>query len=120
MIDLDPIEREMNTCTSGKVYVFTDKSYMKKNHAHKNGHTPKDPNIDSKLNRKSGKCTRLVILHSITKDGPLAEMDDETCIPVDDLKWTGDTPHPGARNDNKVTAELLWGDYVQINFNIDE
>ena len=42
---------------------------------------------------------------------------DENNVPIDDLEWTGDTPHPKVRGDGKVTAELLWvaqshtGDY---------
>ena len=43
---------------------------------------------------------------------------EENCVPVDDLKWKGDTPHPTPpRNDGKLTAETFWlaqshhGDY---------
>jgi hypothetical protein len=38
-------------------------------------------------------------------------------VPVCDLRWSGDTPHPTARSDGLLTCELLWkaqsasGDY---------
>ena len=61
----------------------------------------------------SGK--RLIILHAITPDGPLVERDD-TGYPIDDLQWSGDTPHP-KQQQGKLTCETLWvsnsstGDY---------
>jgi hypothetical protein len=66
--------------------------------------------------RKSSKGKRLVILHAITPNGPLCEVDDNG-KPVIDLKWSGDTPHPTAQTDGKLTCETLWvaqsssGDY---------
>ena len=71
---------------------------------------------DSTINRSASKGERLVILHAITPFGPLCER-DERGIPVSDLKWNGDTPHPTKRNDNELTCELMWkassssGDY---------
>ena len=68
------------------------------------------------LKVKSGKGRRLVVLHAITLDGPLCErMDDGR--PIDDLKWSGSTCHPGLRMDGQLTCETLWvaqshtGDY---------
>ena len=47
------------------------------------------------------------MLHAITEDRPLAEIDNATLMPVDDLKWKGNTPHPEKRTDNKITTETL-------------
>jgi transposase len=58
----------------------------------------------------------LIILHAITREGPLCEKDNFG-KPVDDLKWKGDTCHPTPRDDGKLTCETLWvaqsssGDY---------
>ena len=55
-------------------------------------------------------------MHAITSDGPLCEL-IEFGVPVTDLKWKGDTPHPTPREDGKLTYETLWlaqsssGDY---------
>jgi hypothetical protein len=62
------------------------------------------------------KGQRLIILHDISVKGPLYYERVEG-IPVDALDWKGDTPHPGTREDGKVTCETLWlanskaGDY---------
>lgn len=94
------------------VFVYTDESYVHSTHCAENSYIG-----DGKvLNKGSGKGRRLVILHAITKDGPLCERDDDG-YPVTDLTWKGDTPHPVDRTDGKVTAECLWlansnsGDY---------
>lgn len=58
----------------------------------------------------------MIILHVIRKDGTLTEVGNHG-VSVDDLQWTGDTPHLMPREDEKQTAELLWmvdshtGDY---------
>ena len=69
------------------------------------------------MNRKSGRGKRLIILHAITKDGPLAEKDPVTGKPVPcELKWSGDTPH-SISTGRKLTCEMFWianskvGDY---------
>ena len=60
---------------------------------------------------------RLVIVHDITEDGALCDIDPITGKYVDNLKWTGDTCHPEKRADGLLTAERLWvtqshtGDY---------
>ena len=71
------------------------------------------------MNRKSGRGKRLIILHAITKDGPLAEIDEATGKPVMcQLIWKGDTPHPApVKEGDKHTCETFWiasshtGDY---------
>ena len=96
---------------SDTVLVFTDETYIHKNHANSKTYLHKN----SEVNRSASKGERLVILHAITKFGPLCEKVDD--IPIDDLIWKGDTCHPTARVDGKTTAELIWkassasGDY---------
>ena len=115
LVSLDKYCREMEGGESNCVFVFTDESYINVNHAQKNSFLPTDKEKDPGISRKSGKGRRLIILHAITEDGPLVERIDG--IPVDDLKWKGDTPHPEERGDGKKTAEALWmanshsGDY---------
>ena len=93
------------------IFVCTDESYIHQNHASKYSYLREGQEV----NRKAGKGQRLIILHAITPDGPLCETIDG--IPIDDLKWSGDTPHPTPRADGKLTCELLWkaqsstGDY---------
>ena len=94
------------------VMVYMDESYIHQTHSHSMSYLK----ATSEVNRGAGRGRRLVILHAITKDGPLCET-DKAGIPVDDLKWSGDTPHPEPRADGKLTCELLWlansstGDY---------
>ena len=83
----------------------------------------KDGNI---IDRGTSKGRRLIILHAITKDGPLVT-NDAHGQPIETLSWTRpdakhnaketDTPHPIDENGEALTAELLWvaqshtGDY---------
>jgi hypothetical protein len=93
------------------VFVFTDETYIHKTHAQSKSYLSKT----SQVNRSSSKGQRLVILHAISPHGPLCERVDG--VPIDDLSWTGDTPHPKPRNDGMLTCELIWkassqsGDY---------
>lgn len=48
----------------------------------------------------------LIILHAISDQGPLCGRFEG--IPVDDLGWKGDTPHPGIGDDGKGTCKMLW------------
>jgi hypothetical protein len=88
--------------------VCTDKLCLHNNHSSGMSHCR-----SKELMRKSGsKGERLVILHAVTPDGPLCEMDPVTNVPHDDLIWTGNVPHPKAfekRNgDKKCACKLLW------------
>jgi len=94
------------------VLVYTDESYIHQGHQRKESYFRKG---GGEFNKKSGKGPRLIILHAITEHGPLCEYEDDK--PIDDLAWTGNTPHPELRADGKRTAECLWmstsssGDY---------
>eukprot|EP01043_Picozoa_sp_COSAG02_P008751 COSAG02_NODE_286_length_25649_cov_13.411272_4_plen_99_part_00 len=65
--------------------------------------------------RRTSKGRRLIILHAITKDGPLITRDVEG-KPIETLKWTPDgaketdTPHHIDADGEKgtLTTELLW------------
>ena len=115
IIGYDKIKRKI---TSGEkwVFVFTDESYIHENH-----HTEKSYFINGKnieINRSFSRGRRLIILHAITKDGPLAEIDPATNKPaLGRLKWTGKTPHPIREDGDLLTCETLWpadthtGDY---------
>ena len=74
-------------------YFFIDESYIDTNHTSTNSYLPTDKNIDPMIDCKSGKGYSLIIIYTITEYGPLIEL-DLTGIPVDDLKWKGDTCHP--------------------------
>jgi hypothetical protein len=75
---------------------------------------------DRRINKGASKGRQLIILHAITRDGPLCQRDNEG-KPYDDLSWNKDTPHPQAYKDRKpddlFTCETLWiatsksGDY---------
>ena len=93
------------------VQVCTDETFLHPTHANSHSYLGEDSVVD----KSNNKGRRLIVIHAISEDGPLCERIDG--IPVDDLTWTGDTPHPEPREDGKVTAELLWlaqsstGDY---------
>ena len=95
------------------IFVYTDESYVHKNHSRESSYFP-DGGGD--VNRGSGKGRRLIILHAITEDGPLAEIDPSTGKPaLGKLRWNGDTPHP--IKGDLLTCETVWsaeshtGDY---------
>jgi transposase len=88
----------------GLVFAFTDELYVHNMHSLDHSYLQKGK---EHIRRTSSKGRRLIILHAITKEGPLCEM-DEFGKPVDDLKWKGDTCHPTPRDDRKLTCETLW------------
>ena len=94
------------------IMVYTDEPYVHTTHSRRFSYVSQK---DKTINRSASKGRRLIILHAISDKGPLCERVEG--IPVDDLYWKGDTPHPGARDDGKVTCETLWladskaGDY---------
>ena len=95
------------------VMVFIDESYIHKGHGVSSSYF----DATSEFSKGAGKGTRLIILHAITEDGPLCDLDVDG-QPVDNLKWSGDTPHPdGDIPGGLTTAECLWisssstGDY---------
>lgn len=99
--------------TDGRVIpVFTDESYIHQGHGRSMSYF-RDGGTD--FNKKSGKGPRLIILHAISSRGPVCEYEDG--LPIDDIKWSGNTPHPHLRDDGCRTAECLWlsssstGDY---------
>lgn len=91
------------------VVVYTDESYVNQNHHRAQTWLKVDG--DGRINNKAGKGLRLILLHAITKDGPLGG----AC----EISWTGDTPHPSVvvPDGGAPTAELIWkaqsstGDY---------
>jgi len=109
------------------VLVYTDESYLHQNHCPGNSWISKDKDGNI-VDRVTSKGRRLIMLHAITKDGPLVTMDDQPDggYPIETLQWKAserarvetDTPHPIDGEDGKaLTAELLWvaqshsGDY---------
>ena len=117
LIGLDGYIRDMNKGKSNNIFIFTDESYININHGYKSSYLPQDNKEESKIEKKSGKGRRLVILHATSRHGPLVGIDDNTGFPIDDLHWKGDTPHSTKREDGKTTSELMWmasshtGDY---------
>lgn len=115
LVSLDQYTKHINSGNDkGYVLVYTDESYVHKSHNVGRSYTIKGK---ENVGRQSGKGRRLVILHAITADGPLVER-DVNGIPIDDLLWKGDTPHPQVDPiDGKKTCETLWianshtGDY---------
>ena len=85
--------------------VYLDESYVHQNHAPAESWLKED---DRHVDRSSSKGKRVIILHAITKDGPLGGEDTA-------MQWSGDTPHPG--EGAHTTTECLWvsasnhGDY---------
>jgi hypothetical protein len=72
---------------------------------------------EAAINRSNNRGERLIIMHAITPDGVMVERENLTNVPVSDLHWRGDSCHPQAREDNKITCEMIWtaasrkGDY---------
>ena len=116
LVELDGYERRMSDENCEYVYVFTDESYVNTGHGMSKSYIPSDKEKEYKIHRKSGKGRRLIILHVITVDGPLAEKGEDGKY-IDELQWRGDTPHPVQHDDGKLTCETLWvaqshsGDY---------
>jgi hypothetical protein len=98
----------------GYVFVFLDEAYVHQTHAGNFSYL----NVDDRgVNRSAGKGRRLIIVHAITEDSPLCKLDLNR-RPVDNLQWSGDTPHPPKELvDGSLTCETLWlvmsktGDY---------
>jgi hypothetical protein len=119
LIQLDRYVKEIESGNPNNyVFVFTDESYVHDTHCQHNSYFA--DNSDGRINKSSSKGRRLIILHAITRDGPLCERDTDG-RPVDDLKWKGDTPHPKKEEERQpgdpYTCETLWlatsnsGDY---------
>ena len=77
--------RAMRDGNDTHVFVFTDESYVNTNHGSGKSYMFRDASKNMELKLKSGKGRRLVILHSITLDGPLCDYLDNG-FPVDNLK----------------------------------
>ncbi len=106
------------------VLVYTDESYLHQNHAPGKSWISMNKDGDV-IDRGTSRGRRLVMLHAITRDGPLVT-NDAAGNPIETLQWKAkatdkketDTPHPidGADGET-LTAELLWvaqshtGDY---------
>jgi hypothetical protein len=89
----------------GYVFVFLDKSYVHQTHAGNFSYLKAD---NRSVNRSAGKGRWLIILHAITENSPLYEL-DEHGRPVDNLEWNKDTPHPlKDLVDGSLTCETLW------------
>ncbi len=82
--------------------VYTDELYVHMTHSARCLHVKKKYDT---INKAAWKGERLIILHATSDKGPLCERVEG--IPVDYLDWKGDTPHPGIREDGKVTCETL-------------
>ena len=103
-----------NQIESDYVFVFTDESYIHKGHGKKMTYTREGgPDV----NRKTSKGDRLIIMHAITHEKPLASL-DANGRPIEITEWNQDTPHPESRDDEDLfTCETLWkassstGDY---------
>ena len=104
--------------------VYTDESYLHQNHAPGKSWISMNKDGDV-IDRGTSRGRRLVMLHAITRDGPLVT-NDAAGNPIETLQWKAkatdkketDTPHPIDGEDGKaLTAELLWvaqshsGDY---------
>ena len=113
LIDFDKIVKDMETGTSDYVFAWMDESYVHNTHSQEYSYIAEG---EEHIERTGSKGKRLVILHAITMDGPVCER-DENGMPVSNLTWKGDTPHPTRCDDGKLTCETLWlaqssaGDY---------
>jgi hypothetical protein len=103
LIESDLVYKSILSGDSDFVYVFTDESYVHQGHAMDHTYLPKD---DKAIERKTSKVRRPIILHAITTDGPLRAT-EENRKPIDDLLWKGDTCHPTARANGKLSCETL-------------
>jgi len=107
------------------VLVYTDESYLHQNHCPGKSWISMDKDGDV-IDRGTSRGRRLVMLHAITRDGPLVTIDTATGDPIETLQWKAsataqkktDTPHPiDGQGGETLTAELLWvaqshtGDY---------
>ena len=88
------------------VFVYTDESYVHQSHQTGNSYFLNGKSVE--MNRSCSKGRRLIILHAITKDGPLAEKNSNGKPVRGELQWNGDTPHPTRKKDGPYTCETLW------------
>jgi hypothetical protein len=96
LISLDSYVKRINAGEK-LLLVYLDESYLHSTHGsafsyHEQGNTHK--------NKSSLKGRQIIILHVITDKGPLCELDG-LGVPVDDIKWTKDTPHPQNTGDDE-------------------
>ena len=115
LVDLDTYIKKIESGNEeGLIFVFMDESYIHQNHCMNKTYLSQDQ-WKNGVSKKLNKGRRLIILHAITSSGVLAQL-DENGMPVSDLVWTKDTPHPN-KNCGKHTCETLWlaeshsGDY---------
>ena len=81
---------EMHTAMKDKdaVIVYMDESYIHQNHALGMSWIKKDG--PATVGRSTGKGKRLIIVHAITKNGPLAELDEDN-EPIKEFSFEGES-----------------------------
>mmetsp|Transcript_38960 Transcript_38960/g.71979 ORF Transcript_38960/g.71979 Transcript_38960/m.71979 type:complete len:122 (+) Transcript_38960:90-455(+) len=91
VIEYDKLLREEEA--GNIIIVYTDESYCDTNHAVTCSWHPEGTTGTRNKSSSRGRC--IIMMHAITKFGPLTEINNETGCPVDDLKWRKncDTPH---------------------------
>ena len=94
LVGLDKVVREQEQEGGEKIFVFTNESYVHQQHSYGFSYLRGGKQVETNEKKGGGgKGRRLIILHAITAEGPLAKTDKEGNF-VSDLKWKGDTPHP--------------------------
>jgi hypothetical protein len=89
-------------------FAATDESYIHKNHASTHSRF-KDDGTTQDLNRRSSKGDRAIIIHAITRDGPLCQRINN--IPIDNIDWGNNTNTPHTihnRGHGLHTCETIW------------
>lgn len=87
--------------------MLSDESYIHQNHAPAKSWIKHGPD-GARINRGSSKGKRLVIIHAITKDGPLVTRDNDG-VPINEAVFgTGQTKDTATTSAAGLTAEVLW------------
>ena len=104
---LDEIRKHVEAGDEEKcVEVCFDKSHVNQNHS--NDKSCVDAVKGSNIEKKSGKGKRLVILHAVTEDGPLAQTAANGKPFMRRSCWNKDTPHSETMKDGEHTCETFW------------
>ena len=106
LIKLDKLVKGEDNPACDYVLCFTDESYCHQNHSCKNSISKKG----SVINQTSSKGTRIIILHAIDENEPLAQK-DENNRPIDSITFAPNNeslPLEYFHPDKLLTAECMW------------
>ena len=75
----------------GAVLVYMGEGFGHQLHGSTYSYFPTNDNrhVEDGMGRTSGKGVRLIMIHAITRDGPLTVLDEETGLPMEEVFFQG-------------------------------